>query len=155
MPHRTSLPEPSLRADDGGRVEMARVSSLSGANELARTPHILADHCVAETTVHVLRGAGHTVHRLVDVMGPNATDENVVALAARHGWILLTEDRHFRTRVNYRWRRHAGVILLRDTQTHRETVHRRLLRVLALPPCRLMSSLFVIDRRSCHVVPTR
>lgn len=120
-----------------------------------RTLEILADHCVAEPTVALLRAAGHRVWRLVDVAGPNLPDRQVAALAAQRGWVLLTEDRHFRTRVHYHQRRHPGVILLKEAQAHRDAVHKRLLRLLASPPRRLIASLVIIDRRSCRVVPTR
>ncbi|NLB96622.1 MAG: DUF5615 family PIN-like protein [Armatimonadetes bacterium] len=120
---------------------------------------LLADHCVGEPTIAVLREAGYRVTRLVDVTGggdgPTLADGKVAAMAARQGRLLLTEDRDFRTRVHYTHRNHPGVILLRDTATHRDAVHRRLLRLLASPPKRLAGSIVVIDRRSARVEPAR
>ena len=120
---------------------------------------LLADHCVAEPTIALLREAGYRVTRLVDVArggdGPTVADGKVAAMAARQGRLLLTEDRDFRTRVHYTHRNHPGVILLRDTATHRDAVHRRLLRLLASPPKRLAGSIVVIDRRSARVEPAR
>lgn len=116
---------------------------------------ILADHCVAEPTVALLREAGYTIHRLVDLTGPNRRDEEVATLANHHGWLLLTEDRDFRTRVAYHQHKHPGVILLCDTQTHRDVVHRRLLKLLADPPPRLAGAVAVINRRSCRLIRTR
>jgi predicted nuclease of predicted toxin-antitoxin system len=118
-------------------------------------PEILADHCVSEPTIALLRASGYTVTRLVDVANPGMADAQVAALATRRGCILLTEDRDFKTRVVYHQRKHPGVILLRDTATHRQSVHRRLLRLLASPPQRMTAALVVIDRRSCRVIPTR
>lgn len=124
------------------------------ATTIRADPDILADHCVAEPTIAFLREAGYTVRRLVDLAGPNMPDGGVADLAGRHGWILLTEDRDFRTRVVYHQRKHAGVILLRDAQSHRDAVHKRLLRLLD-DPGRLAGCLAVIDRRSCRLLPAR
>jgi predicted nuclease of predicted toxin-antitoxin system len=116
---------------------------------------ILADHCVYEPTVAFLRSSGYTVRRLVDVGGHAMTDVQVADLAARHGWLLLTQDRAFKGRVTYRRRAHPGVVLLKDVQSHPDAVHKRLLRLLASPPRRLAAAMAVIDRRSCRIVPVR
>lgn len=115
---------------------------------------ILADHCVPAATIEALRAAGLTVHRLADVAGASMADARVAELAASRGWLLLTADRDFRLEVTYHRRQHPGVVLLRDVQTHRDAVHRRLVRLLRHPPKRLASGIAVVDRRSCRLTRT-
>ena len=145
---------PTPRSAPSGPRQVRPPSKANACLGRERPLEILADHCVGEPTVALLRGAGHTVTRLVDLAGPNLPDRRVADLAAQWGRVLLTEDRDFRTRVTYHERKHPGVILLRDTATHREAVHRRLLRLLGSRP-RLEGALAVIGRRSCRIVPAR
>lgn len=54
---------------------------------------LLADENVTTEWVGALRGDGHDVARVVDDLGPGASDLDVLALASRLDRTLLTADR--------------------------------------------------------------
>ena len=92
---------------------------------------ILADHCVFETTVRVLKTAGHVVTRLAELTNRDAPDDEVLRLAVHHDLILLTNDKDFGNITLYPPAQHVGVILLKIAADTEVQVHGVLLRMLA------------------------
>lgn len=62
---------------------------------------ILADHCVFNATVRLLRNAGYDVKILKDLISPDSSDPEVLRLAVQHDWILLTNDLDFGNVITY------------------------------------------------------
>ncbi|MCC6446118.1 MAG: DUF5615 family PIN-like protein [Armatimonadetes bacterium] len=114
--------------------------------------YFLADNCVATRVILCLRQAGRRVDRMIDAAPADLDDKDVLALADSLGAVLITQDNDFRLKNRFPYRRHGGIILLRDTDTALDAVLRRLLKLIEQnAPSGLTGSLVVIDRRSCRI----
>jgi predicted nuclease of predicted toxin-antitoxin system len=80
----------------------------------------LADESCDFATVRALRAAGHDVLAVADA-ALGAADADVLALAAREGRVLLTEDKDFGQLARAGEKRAGGVVLLRYPRVARTT----------------------------------
>jgi predicted nuclease of predicted toxin-antitoxin system len=113
---------------------------------------ILADHCVYEATVRIVRAAGYPIQPLRAIGAIDSSDPEVLSLAVEKDWILLTNDVDFGDILRYPPQTHCGVILLRIRPQFEDEVHAVLLRVLA--ECEresLRRRLVVVDRRKYRI----
>jgi predicted nuclease of predicted toxin-antitoxin system len=111
---------------------------------------LLADECVDGRVVAALREAGHDVAG-VSELAPAADDRAVVALAAREGRALITQDKGISELAVREGRAAHGVILLRDVREDRPTVQRLLLELLATRTQGLMWTMTTIDRQRARL----
>src|SRR5580698_11192055 len=108
---------------------------------------ILADQCVFEATIRLVRTAGHEITPLRAIGPVDSSDPEVLALAVARNWILLTNDLDFGDIVRYPPRDHCGVIVLRIRPQTELDVHAVLIKVLTeLSREQLNKRLVVVDR---------
>jgi predicted nuclease of predicted toxin-antitoxin system len=91
---------------------------------------LLADVHIAPRTVEHLRGLGHDVERVGELLASSATDEDIVAAAIRDRRIVLTQDLDLSTIVAVSGRAVPSVLTLRLTSSRIENVNARLSQVL-------------------------
>lgn len=91
---------------------------------------ILADHCVYEETVQMLRRAGYLVARLRDVGRHDWEDPAVFELAQRLQYILLTRDLGFAQMDAYPIHQSRGVVVMRNKAADNAELHQALLSLL-------------------------
>lgn len=72
----------------------------------------LVDDCTGPGVAAWLLQQGHEVHSAYD-QSPGATDDELLELAYRDNWILITNDRDFGELIYREGRPHRGVIFLR------------------------------------------
>ena len=72
----------------------------------------LADHCISNFTIQVLRDSGHEVVRLRDVLRVESPDTLVIAKAQELGAILVSLNGDFADIVTYPPRNYKGIIFL-------------------------------------------
>jgi predicted nuclease of predicted toxin-antitoxin system len=72
----------------------------------------LVDECTGPTVAAWLLQHGHEVFSVYD-QSPGATDGDLLDLAHRDNWILITNDRDFGELIFREGRPHRGVIFLR------------------------------------------
>jgi predicted nuclease of predicted toxin-antitoxin system len=113
---------------------------------------LLADECVDGRVVAALREAGHDVAG-VSELAPAADDRTVVALAAREGRVLITQDKGISEIAMREGRAAHGVILLRDVREERSTVQRLLLELLATRTQGITWTMTTIDRQRARLRP--
>lgn len=80
-----------------------------------------ADHCVSNSVIAALRGAGHEVYRLRDCLAADSPDRAVIAEARRVGSILVSLNGDFADIVNYPPAEYAGIIAL-QVRNHPEVM---------------------------------
>lgn len=90
----------------------------------------LADMHIAPRTVTFLRSLGHDVVRVDELLVPTATDEAIVAAAAREGRCVLTQDLDFSAIVALSGRTVPSVVSLRLSSSRVERVNAVLQEVL-------------------------
>ena len=71
----------------------------------------LLGHDVPERIAVVLQAAGHVVHRVREVLNPEAKDEDILERALADRWITVTCNRDDFLDLS-RGRRHAGLIVV-------------------------------------------
>jgi predicted nuclease of predicted toxin-antitoxin system len=91
---------------------------------------LLADMHISRRTVAFLRSLGHDVVQVSEVLEPTATDESVVAAAAREQRSILTQDLDFSALVALSGERAPSVISLRLSSSRIERVNAVLEEVL-------------------------
>ena len=72
---------------------------------------LVADESVDQQIVETLRSNGHTVEAIVETC-PGSTDDDVLAMAANVGAVLLTQDKDFGELVYRQGQASAGVLLM-------------------------------------------
>jgi predicted nuclease of predicted toxin-antitoxin system len=72
----------------------------------------LVDECTGPAVAAWLLQQGHEVYSVYD-QSPGATDDDLLSLAFRDNWILITNDRDFGELIFRENRPHRGVIFLR------------------------------------------
>jgi predicted nuclease of predicted toxin-antitoxin system len=72
----------------------------------------LVDECTGPAVAAWLTQQGHEVYSVYD-QSPGAADDDLLALAHRDNWILVTNDRDFGELIFREGRPHRGVIFLR------------------------------------------
>ena len=90
----------------------------------------LADMHIAPRTVTFLQPLGHDVGRVDELLVPTATDEDVVAAAARDGRCVLTQDLDFSAIVALSGRAVPSVISLRLSSSRVDRVNAVLQEIL-------------------------
>ena len=91
---------------------------------------LLADMHISPRTVLHLRGSGHDVVRVNEVLRPTAADEEIVAHAISDGRTILTQDLDFSRLVGVSGLVRPSVISLRLSSSRVEYVNSLLDRVL-------------------------
>lgn len=91
---------------------------------------LLADMHIAPRTVEHLRGLGHDVVRVDNVLEPTASDQEIVAWAAANGRCVLTQDLDLTTIVALSGATAPSVVTLRLRSSRVEVVNGALERVL-------------------------
>ena len=76
----------------------------------------LADHCISNFTIQVLRDSGHEVVRLRDVLRVESPDTLVIAKAQELGAILVSLNGDFADIVTYPPRNYKGIIAFAGAQ---------------------------------------
>ena len=74
------------------------------------------DHDVPERVADVLEQDGHVVHRVREVLNPEAKDEDILDRALAGQWILVTCNRDDFLDLCAR-RRHAGLVIVLRRKT--------------------------------------
>jgi predicted nuclease of predicted toxin-antitoxin system len=72
----------------------------------------LVDECTGPAVAAWLVQQGHEVYSVYD-QSPGATDDELLALAYRDDWIVITNDRDFGELIFREGRLHHGVVFLR------------------------------------------
>jgi predicted nuclease of predicted toxin-antitoxin system len=72
----------------------------------------LADHCVSNSTVQILREAKHEVSRLKDVLPVESSDAIVIMKAQEINALLLSLNGDFADIINYPPRNYKGIVAL-------------------------------------------
>ena len=80
-----------------------------------------ADHCVPNSVIRVLQGAGHEVLRLRDHIPPNSPDELVISKAQELNAVLVSLNGDFADIVTYPPARYKGIVAL-QIRNHPEIV---------------------------------
>jgi len=78
---------------------------------------LYADENTDARLVRALRAHGHAVHTAQDMALTGADDEQQLAAAGEHGWVLLTSDAGFLVLAHERaiaGREHPGIIFVRQ-----------------------------------------
>jgi predicted nuclease of predicted toxin-antitoxin system len=88
----------------------------------------LADHCISNTTVQTLRGAGHEVLRLRDALPVESSDRMVIAKAQEIDAILLSMNGDFADIVTYPPANYKGIVAM-QMRNHAEVLERLLARL--------------------------
>lgn len=91
---------------------------------------ILADQHISPRTVEFLKSLGHNAVRVSELVPQNASDSEIIALAAKENRIVLTQDLDFTALVVARDARQPSLILLRLGSPRVEHVNEVLQRVL-------------------------
>ncbi len=73
---------------------------------------LFADHCVANSIIETLRGAGHKVFRLKDQISQDSSDLMVISKAQELDAVLLSLDSDFADIVRYPPEKFKGIIAL-------------------------------------------
>lgn len=95
---------------------------------------LLADENVSRGVVSALRRAGFDVVDLKQKRYSGLADQDILALAAREGRVIVTHDKDFADPGLFLSRKHPGVLLLRFPDPKPENVVPHLLRVLEQIP---------------------
>ena len=74
----------------------------------------LVDECVGPKVAKWLREQGFEIFSVYDE-ARGATDDQLIEKACAEGWILITNDKDFGTKVYRERKSHKGIILLRLT----------------------------------------
>ena len=90
----------------------------------------LADHCISNFTVQVLRDAKHEVVRLREVLPVESADAVVIAKAQELNALLLTLNGDFADIVTYPPKNYKGIIAL-QMRNHPEILPQLLARLAA------------------------
>lgn len=72
----------------------------------------LVDECTGPAVAIWLLGEGHEVYSVYD-QSPGASDDDLLARAARDGWIVITNDGDFGELIFREGRPHRGVVFMR------------------------------------------
>lgn len=72
----------------------------------------LVDECTGPAVAAWLNQQGHDIYSVYD-LSPGAADDDLLGLAFRDNWILVTNDRDFGELVFRESRPHRGVVFLR------------------------------------------
>ena len=70
----------------------------------APPPRFLADRCLGRVTIEMLRELGWDIVRLADLEDDDAqatSDEQLVAIAAKNRWAVLTKDKRIRYQPSF------------------------------------------------------
>lgn len=81
----------------------------------------LADHCVSNLIVETLRGAGHEVFVLRNLLPVESVDDVVIAKAQEIDAILISLNGDFADIVTYPPKRYKGIVAL-QMRNHPETL---------------------------------
>jgi len=90
----------------------------------------LADMNLSPLTVADLRKEGYEITRVSSLLPANATDEDILGFARRHGWVVITQDLDFSTLLALGGYDRPSVVTLRLTNTTPSVVTRRLRQIL-------------------------
>ena len=104
----------------------------------------LADECVSHVAVARLRGAGVDV-TVIELTDRGSPDELVLAIAASHDRVLITEDRDFGDLVIRKRLPVRGIVLLELDALSNEAEAERLLQVVSTSADQLEGNLTVVE----------
>ena len=90
----------------------------------------LADMNLSPLTVEDLREDGYEVTRVSSLLPVNAADAEILELARRQGWVVITQDLDFSALLALGGYDHPSLVTLRLTKTDPSVVTQRLRRVL-------------------------
>lgn len=91
---------------------------------------ILADVNISPKTIAFLNGLGHKVLPVTDFLSPTATDQEIVRLATKLGFIILSHDLDFSDLIAQSDTKACSVILLRLNKPSSKSVNSRLQKVM-------------------------
>ena len=91
---------------------------------------ILADLHLSPRTVDFLNARGHDAVRVNELLAPTASDEEIVAFAAKQGRVILTQDLDFSALLALRGKETPSLISLRLRSANVERVNSILEKVL-------------------------
>ena len=90
----------------------------------------LADLHISPRTVEFLRGLGHDVARVNEIMSPDSSDQAVVVQADKQHRVILTQDLDFSAIIAVGGRSHPSIVTLRLSSSRIEHVNAILEKVL-------------------------
>ena len=105
----------------------------------------LADECCDYAVLDALRAAGHDVAAVSDI-SPRATDDDVIALAARADRTLLTEEQNFAQKAFNGAAKRAGVVIVRFRHPARPGVGQAVVDLVARHGVNLHGRSTVLER---------
>ncbi len=105
-------------------------------------PRLLLDENIGVFVTANLRQDGYDIFSILESM-PGAIDLQVLAKARREKRILITLDKDFGRLVHFRFRKHAGVILLRLNDESPKNIYRILTLTLNQPSVKLKGKFVV------------
>jgi predicted nuclease of predicted toxin-antitoxin system len=116
---------------------------------------LFADHCVPNSVIQTLRGAGHNVLVLREHIPPDSDDEAVIAKAQELNSILVSLNGDFADITTYPRSHHKGIIAL-QVKSHPEVISammRRLTAYLSAQPemARYEGQLFLVEAHRIRI----
>jgi predicted nuclease of predicted toxin-antitoxin system len=105
--------------------------------------NVVADESVDRPFIDALRAAGHDVHAIVETNAGSA-DEDVLSVAYRENWLLITLDKDFGELVFRLRQKHAGILLLRFPPIEHEPLCRILVECLDNHEAQLVNAFCVL-----------
>lgn len=113
-------------------------------------PLFLADESCDFAVVRALRSAGYDVTAITE-SAPQTQDVDVIALAAREGRVLITEDKDFGQLVYAELRESSGVILVRFPASERSALPEAMLETVRELGDRLVGIFVVLTPRRVRI----
>lgn len=111
---------------------------------------LVADESVDHRIIEGLRLAGHEIVSVAEELA-GAEDQQVLALAEKHGTILLTADKDFGELVYRQQLTHRGVILLRQAGLSIEARVEAVAAVLSVHADEIAAGFTVISPASARI----
>ena len=114
---------------------------------------ILADECMYQITVDVLRKRGFTVITAQEIGLAGCQNGDVLAYARRNQAVFLTRDKDFTDIRIYPPADYNGIIVLKITPSNQADVHNILFQLLREKPLsELSAKLVIVDRKKYRIV---
>ena len=114
--------------------------------------NLLADECVYQITVNLLRQHGHDVITAQESKLSGCNDRDVLSFAIDQNRILLTNDAHFSNILLFPPSQHKGVIVLKIRPSVQSDVHAVLIQLFKdIDQQQLRQTLVIVDRNKYRV----
>ncbi|GAK49494.1 hypothetical protein U14_00716 [Candidatus Moduliflexus flocculans] len=115
--------------------------------------NILADECVYQLSVNLLRRWGYSITTAQEVGLAGCPNGEVLRYAQQNQSVFLTQDKDFTDIRIYHPSNYYGIVVLKITLSNQEDVHHVLRECLqTLPIEQLHGTLVIIDRKKYRVI---